>query len=127
MVRFLTELDVTPVGPQRWRLNTPLVCDTDYGRITVPARFVTDGASVPRFLWFLYPPMDGDYDAAAVLHDFLYQRRTALVSRFEADEVLLDGMRATNTVRRKCCCVYMGVRFGGWLSWGRYRRKEMQG
>lgn len=123
MVQFLSELSVTPVSAHHWQLNKFLVCKTAFGRINVPKGFVTDGASVPRVLWALYPPMDGDYDAAAVLHDFIYQTGHGL-TRAEADSLLLDGMRATNTARRKRCCIYLGVRLGGWVTWRRYRRKE---
>jgi len=38
--------------------------------ITVLAGFVTDGASVPRMLWWLFPPV-GRYFLAAVVHDYL--------------------------------------------------------
>jgi len=40
--------------------------------ITIPKGFVTDYASVPRYLWWLYPPVGG-YDDAAVVHDYLYE------------------------------------------------------
>lgn len=39
--------------------------------IIVPEDFVTDFASIPRFLWSIYPPT-GRYQRAAVIHDWLY-------------------------------------------------------
>ena len=36
----------------------------------VPPGFVTDGASVPRLLWWLFPPT-GRYFKAAAVHDWL--------------------------------------------------------
>lgn len=42
-------------------------------RITIPADFPTDLASVPRLFWALLPP-DGVYEKAAVLHDYLCVR-----------------------------------------------------
>jgi hypothetical protein len=38
--------------------------------VTVPIGFVSDGASVPRLLWFIFPPV-GRYFQAAVVHDWL--------------------------------------------------------
>ena len=38
--------------------------------MTVPPGFVTDGATVPRPLWWLFPPV-GRYFLAAALHDYL--------------------------------------------------------
>ena len=43
-------------------------------KVTVPAGFVTDLASVPRLLWAIVP-RDGLHNGAAVVHDFLYQHR----------------------------------------------------
>ncbi|BAS04959.2 hypothetical protein [Ralstonia phage RSF1] len=40
--------------------------------VTVPDGFFTDGATVPRMLWWLFPPW-GVYGQAAVLHDYLCQ------------------------------------------------------
>jgi hypothetical protein len=135
-VTFRSELDITPIGPGRWKLRAPLEAQTEFGLIVVPAGFVTDGASVPRFLWPLYPPMDGDYDAAAVLHDYAYQhsqidlaRQLAgrVLTRAEADSLLSEGMVATNTAKRKRLAIYVGVRVGGKPAWNADRKKELAG
>lgn len=42
----------------------------DQKYITVPKGFLTDGATVPRFLWAIFPPW-GVYGQAAVMHDYL--------------------------------------------------------
>ena len=42
----------------------------DY-EFTVPQGFITDLASIPKVLWWLYPPY-GDYMEAAIYHDYLY-------------------------------------------------------
>lgn len=125
MVVFQTDLELTPVGPQRWRINSDLVCDTPFGRVVVPRGFVTDGASVPRPVWFLYPPIDGDYDAAAVLHDWAYRNAELLgLNRGQADQLLKEGMVATGTAGRKRAAIYSAVRLGGWLPWRRARKAE---
>jgi hypothetical protein len=36
----------------------------------VPAGLKTDGASVPRIFWQLFPPFTGKYREAAVIHDY---------------------------------------------------------
>jgi len=49
-----------------------VVEDCQFTRIlTVPKGFVTDFASVPRWLWALFPP-HGAAMPASVLHDFCY-------------------------------------------------------
>jgi len=41
-------------------------------KLTVPKGFRWDGASVPRFLWWLGFWPDGKHRAAALVHDFIY-------------------------------------------------------
>jgi len=45
--------------------------DIKYKDITIKAGFRTDGASVPRLLWGLFPPNRTDYLPCAVIHDYL--------------------------------------------------------
>lgn len=42
------------------------VCD-----IIIPSGFISDGASIPRLFWVLFPPNRTDYLPCAVLHDYL--------------------------------------------------------
>lgn len=54
-----------------WTLTAPLVWTGSQGdTFTVPAGFVTDFATVPRFLHWLVLPY-GAYTRSAVLHDYL--------------------------------------------------------
>lgn len=124
-VKFVTELVVSPVRERTWKVRNPLVCSTRFGTIVVPRGFETDGASVPRIMWRLFPPFDGDYDAAAVLHDYVYRNSLKLgFTREQADTLLRDGMVATHTARWKRCAIYYGVRLGGWTAWNINREKE---
>lgn len=59
--------------------------------ITVPKGFITDGASVPRFLWFVGCPMQKSTLRAAILHDYLYKSKE--VSKMEADWLFLLTMK----------------------------------
>lgn len=47
-----------------------LLQSIDLCGFNVPIGFVTDGASVPRIFWMLFPPV-GRYFLAAALHDWL--------------------------------------------------------
>lgn len=53
-------------GRIRYRLIFPLYL----AGVNVPDGFVTDGASVPRWAWPVFPPV-GRYFAAAVVHDYV--------------------------------------------------------
>jgi hypothetical protein len=126
MPKFLTPLSITPIGPGHWQVNADLKFEITEGSvICVPPGFVTDGASVPRPLWWLYPPFEGDYDAAAVLHDFLY-RHPGAFTRAQVDAIFLLAMSLTHTPARKRFTIFYAVRAGGWKPWNRYRAEEQE-
>lgn len=94
----------------------------------IPVGFETDGASVPRLLWWLYPPFGADYECAAVLHDNVYQhaeqfegRDDGHLSRGEADALMREVMQVDDFRPSGRRVVYRGVRMGGWRTWRRYR------
>ena len=88
---------------------------TRVNRITVPAGFSTDFASIPRFFWRVLPPT-GEYGKAAVIHDFLYTfgaDNHGPVSKAYADGVFLRAMEdlGVGAVRRQL--MYRAVRLFG--------------
>lgn len=87
--------------------------------LVVQAGFKTDLASIPRPLWAVLPPL-GKYDAAAVVHDFLYKNNG--VTRKQADDVLLEAMVVLGVRPTQRWAIYAGVRLGGWCVWNKYRR-----
>lgn len=85
-----------------WELETPLTYEVGQegsGRIIeVPRGFVTDGASVPRLLWPLFPAW-GRYSRAAVIHDYLGHRLVNLRdphpegrTQKQIDSILFEAM-----------------------------------
>lgn len=72
----VTQLSGKPGAWRLWRLNQTMTFFPDAKAyelaegIEVPAGFVTDGPSIPRFLWVLLPVW-GSWGRAGVLHDFL--------------------------------------------------------
>jgi hypothetical protein len=82
---FDSELSIRGAGPRTWELTMPLIWTGTKGdTFVVPTGFVTDFASVPRFLHWLVSPY-GAYTRAAVLHDWL------LVSLAEWQEAADSG------------------------------------
>lgn len=66
--------------------------------VTVPAGYLTDGASVPRIFWSLIPPW-GAYGQAAVLHDLLCEYLSIVdrgkpktITRQRCDEIFDEAM-----------------------------------
>ena len=120
MSRFRSTLIFEDPGGLPYILYRPLTYDSDIlGRsITIPSGFATDLASIPTGLWNILPKT-GKYDAAAVVHDYLYQFNTC--TRAEADAVLLEAMTVCAVGATKKRIIYWGVRLGGWRAWSRYR------
>ena len=73
----------------------------------VPAGVTTDGASVPRFFWTLFPPFTGKYRAAAVVHDYYCQTRTR--SWRETHKAFYEAMRASGVGETTAKAMYGAV------------------
>ncbi|ANN70932.1 DUF1353 domain-containing protein [Bordetella bronchialis] len=110
----LEEADGTDDG--QWLLERPLTYESDVAcrTFTVPARFRTDLASVPR-LPIAYWLCGGAASKAAVVHDFLYATRP--VARRIADAVLREASAVTGVPVWRRWLMWAGVRAFGWIYW----------
>lgn len=89
-------------------------------RVTVPAGFNTDLASIPQCLWWLLQPFDPQYAAAAVLHDYLRRwsvpREDGSFERFDegtSDAIFYEAMRILGVPVWKAAIMFIGVRIAG--------------
>lgn len=94
-----------------------VVADGD--RITVPAGFETDFASIPKLFRFIIP-MRGKHGSAAVVHDYLYLR--GVKTRKKADEIFLALMKYLKVTKWKRRIMYRAVRLFGWYAWKKGRK-----
>ena len=78
--------------------------------ITIPVGHVTDFASIPRALWAILPPF-GRYTQAAVVHDYLCDKRTR--SSTETHKIFMQAMEVLGVSRWKRYPMYYGVRCCG--------------
>ena len=89
--------------------------------ITVPTNFITDLATIPKFLWSVYPPA-GYYQHAAILHDYLYTLHHMgedACDRKEADRRFRVQMKADGVGIRTCWTFWLAVRLFGGIYWNR--------
>jgi len=90
--------------------------------IHIPDGLVTDGASIPRFLWVIVGhPMD-EFAQAAVVHDYLYSLRgiyaeDRIYSRKRCDEIFYEAMGALKVPKWKRIAMYQAVRCFGGIPW----------
>lgn len=112
-------LDEVRNGVQTWRLVSNLVWETKVGggffMVIVPAGFVSDFASTPRFFWRFCPPT-GEWSKPAILHDFLYVHPNGC-SRFMADALFREAMLEEGVPFWRAWLMWLAVRCfgrGGW-------------
>jgi len=96
-----------------------LVLTKDRGTlpITVPAGYTFDGASIPRLLWWVFPPSyNASWEAAAV-HDWMYSHLHTQYSKSFADEVFYQIMLSQGAHPFVAKVFYKSVQLfgkGGW-------------
>ena len=109
---FITQLDYRKVDGHKWQLLASLAYRAEDGRkFLVPEGFVTDGPSIPRAFYVTTPPV-GDYDKAAVLHDFLYSVNSP-VSKSEADSLFREAMKSCGVGLYTRTKMYLAVKVFG--------------
>lgn len=113
---FKNTLVVSPFGDGTfWYLREPLTwIGVKDQTITVPRGFVTDFASVPRPVWWLFPRW-AKYGSAAVVHDWLYWSQP--FSRKIADLAIKEGMEDMGVSPSSVWMIYRTLRISGGKAW----------
>jgi len=94
-------------NPKEFTLVEPLV----WNDISVPIGFVTDFASVPKYLRWIYPPQ-GKYSKASVVHDRMYS--VNWYTKELADKTFLNIMLHDGVNKKTAYLFYYSVKlFGG--------------
>ncbi len=75
--------------------------------VCVPSGTFTDFASVPKFLWWIFPPM-GKWNRAALVHDYLCHLDGC--SRFLADAIFREAMAVLGVPVWRRVSMYYAVR-----------------
>jgi hypothetical protein len=111
------------LGRDHWRVLTPFsykIADGEW--VTIPAGYLTDGASVPKVFWNIIPPW-GAYGQAAVVHDILCEYLTIVkdgapvrIDRSRCDEILNEAMYALGVPDGKRMMIYTAVCAYRWFT-----------
>lgn len=94
------------VGKRKWVLTKDW--HTPYG--IVPEGTTTNGANVPRFLWWFLDPATEAFEAS-VLHDYFYQQ--ALHTKQFADDAFYQTLLAYKVPAHKAKPAYLAVKMFG--------------
>ena len=94
MARFLTKLDISVITDGLYRLERPLVYESDVLKATVrvPEGFYTDLASVPR-VPLVYTLFGNRAHYESIIHDYLYRIDAEPHATYsQANEAFLEAM-----------------------------------
>lgn len=100
-----------------WELTAPFEVIIDGRRIIVPTGYVFDGSSVPRALWWLYPPGFLPAWRGSCVHDRLYSHGYREFDKPFADKALKAFMQLDGASRLEQRLFYFATsKFGkgGW-------------
>lgn len=126
MSRFLTEPAVRILLPERlhaldlvgaqFEVTEDLTYQSDlFGPRTIPAGFISDLASIPRFALGYLNSDDPRISAISMVHDWEYTRKA--LTRLQCDQLLREGMIALGARPTMAAVVYAAVRLGGGSHW----------
>ena len=91
-------------------------------KVIIPPGFVSDGASVPKFLWPLGLVPYGAHGRAAIVHDYMYWSQKC--SRKQADNIMLIAMKESGVSIFTQFILTAGVRLFGWSAWKENARHQ---
>lgn len=112
-----TKLILDPISNGKAILLEEYIYEINGYLIRVPKSFITDGASVPKSLQWLYNPY-GKYINAAVVHDYLYScYNNTGINRTLADKIFDFIMKETGVNRKTRRKFYVAVKYFGKIFW----------
>ena len=112
-----TKLILEPISNGKAILLEDYIYSINGYDIKVFKGFVTDGASVPHSLQWLYNPY-GKYINAAVVHDYLYSvYNNTGINRTLSDKIFRHIMKETGVDSRIVRKFYAAVKYFGAISW----------
>lgn len=106
---------------RRWTFTHPWQVELEYyGWVTIPKGFITDGATVPRILYWLFSPT-GALFVPSLVHDYCLVNHALHtvngpvgVDNDTADMIFYRMLISQGTPKVTSKVAYWGVRLGTW-------------
>lgn len=111
--KYGSDIVVTPLDATRWQLLGPVCYAGETDRFIIPENYITDWATIPRVVVWLFPRF-GNHAKAAILHDYLLTDAlpAGRVTSVDADGLFRRAMRELGVPPVKRWLMWAGVRWG---------------
>lgn len=114
VTKQLSELKYKQLDERNIELLEPLKYQVGRLIITIPAGFISDGASTPKVLWVFFPPWDKRYAVASIIHDYLYSELNITgLNKELSDEIFIKIMEENGVGIIKRRLMYRAVSMFG--------------
>ena len=100
-----------------WTEDGPLSGNKLLAEFTVPRDFEHDGPSIPRRLQGIVSKFGNQFQPS-IFHDFLYENGVPGMTRKQADQLFLEGMKQLGVPWYRRRVMYLAVRAAGKGLWG---------
>ena len=119
------------LSTRNWEITKDWKYKLNGNDYVVPAGFVFDGASIPKFLRTFFSPV-GVLLMGGLVHDYAYKyaclKRTNgglhLVDQKKADEIFRDICIEVNGFYTMNYLAYWSLRIGGFVAWNGHRKRN---
>ena len=120
------------LSTRNWEITKDWKYRINGNEYIIPAGFVFDGASIPKFLRTFFSPV-GVLLMGGLVHDYAYKyaclKRTGkgallIVDQKRADEIFRDICIEVNGFYTMNYLAYWSLRLGGWVAWNGHRKRN---
>ena len=121
------------LSTRNWEVKKDWKYNIDGTEYVIPAGFVFDGASIPKFLRTFFSPV-GVLLIGGLVHDYAYKYKTLLevnknktmgeLTQKRADEIFRDINIVVNGFYSMNYLAYWSLRIGGFVAWNGHRKRD---
>ena len=119
------------LGVRHWEIAKDFEYELNGSKYVIPAGFIFDGASIPKFLHTFLSPV-GVLLIGGLVHDYAY-KYSALKPKGKKDAVLLLDQKKSDQIFRDInieingfyfmnYLAYWSLRVGGFMAWNKHRK-----
>ena len=119
------------LGVRHWEIAKDFEYELNGNKYVIPAGFIFDGASIPKFLHTFLSPV-GVLLIGGLVHDYAYQY-AALKPKSKKDAILLLDQKKSDQIFRDInieingfyfmnYLAYWSLRLGGFMAWNKHRK-----